>query len=332
VFATPNPSIFLNCPNEAPRLDWGTRPPQKANSAAAITTTRLWEQAVMATSESNTQSTELKALLNRFETYLYARCGVSTTTANLYIGVIRRAFPLLGSDPSPEDIEAYIAHLRKINVSASYISAICTALERFSRSLGRPIDLRRPRKRATTAPQPLTEAEMAIMLHCTKNLREKAMLALLAYTGLRNKEFCHLRIRDVDVPNGLIQVEEGKFNRQRVVGVAGECMTILMEYMRQQGGEPDDFLFTTHRHGYQLEQQDVRKMVRVVARRAGFKRRIWPHLLRHSLATALIDRGAHLLTVKDQLGHVYINSTMTYIHRSRKAHSADYRAHAPSYI
>ena len=286
----------------------------------------------MATHHSTPIPNELKTLLEQFEVYLYARCGISNTTAYLYLGMVRRAFPLIGADPAQGAIETYVAHLRRINVSSSYISAICTALERLSESLGRPIDLRRPRKKTTSVPQPLTEAEMAILLHSAKNLRERAMLSLLAYTGLRNKEFCHLRMRDVDIPNGLIHVEVGKFNRERLVGVSGECMAILIEYMKERGGAPEDWLFVTHRHGIQLEQQDVRKLVRVVGARAGFKRRLWPHLFRHSLATNLIDRGAHLLTVKDQLGHVYINSTMNYIHRSKKAHSADYRAHAPSYI
>jgi site-specific recombinase XerD len=201
--------------------------------------------------------------------------------------------------------------------------------------------LTRPPKRTNTVPITLTEAEVAILLHSTTNLREKALISTMAYSGIRNNELCNLRIRDIDIPNGILRMEECKFNKQRDAAVTGECLGLLEEYLSWRKTQaiakgkpvmPDDLLFVTKRHGHQLQSQDVRKIVRVLAKRAGIERRVWPHLMRHSLATNMANRGAHMLTIKDQLGHVYVQSTMIYVHRSQHAHTADYRQHAPSYL
>ena len=274
---------------------------------------------------------ELKLVLDHFEAWLYTHVRIVNSTAALYLGFIRRAYPFIGLDPSHERIRDYIVSLRRANASNNSICAIITALERFSSFLERPINLVRPPKTTKVIPHTMTEAEVAIFIHATKNLREKAILALLAYTGIRNNEFCHLFVRDLDIAGGLVRVETGKFGKERIVGVAGECVAILVDYMRLRNLQPDDLLFITVRNSLPLEPQDIRKLVRVVAKRAGISRRIWPHLLRHSLATNMLERGAHLLTIRDQLGHVYVESTMAYLHRSKKGHSNDYRQHAPSY-
>ena len=225
--------------------------------------------------------------------------------------------------------------------SPGYISVMVSTVERFADYLGNPIALTRPPGRTNTVPITRTEAEIAIIVHTTKNIREKAMLTTLAYSGIRNNEFCHLLIRDVDVPNGVLRVEECKFNKQRIVAVTGECLGVLEEYLAWRKTQlaakgkvlmPDDLLFVTHRHGLPLESQDIRKTVHVAAKRAGIKRRVWPHLFRHSLATNMVNRNAHMLTIRDQLGHVYVQSTMVYVHRSKHAHTNDYRQHAPSYL
>src|ERR1035437_2946714 len=98
--------------------------------------------------------------------------------------------------------------------SPGYISVMVSTVERFADYLGNPIALTRPPGRTNTVPITLTEAEITIILHTTKNIPEKAMLTTLAYYGIRNNEFCHLLIRDVDVPNGVLRVEECKLDRK----------------------------------------------------------------------------------------------------------------------
>jgi site-specific recombinase XerD len=79
--------------------------------------------------------------------------------------------------------------------------------------------------------------------------------------------------------------------------------------------------------------QDTRKILRVLAKRAGVKGRIWPHLLRHSLATAMLDRGALPQTIQAVLGHTFISTTMEYyLHPSKRGVRADYHRCVPSFI
>ena len=296
----------------------------------------------MAKQNSTPISDECRTLVNDFERFLYTHCHVNNRTASLYLGVVRRAYPLIGASPSHADVESFLMLMRQEGThSTGYISVMFTSMLRFCEFLGRPINLVRPAARRLIAPITLTEAEIAIFLHATTSVREKAMMTVLTYSGIRNNEFCNMRVQDVDIPNGVLRVTEGKFNKQRTVAVTGECLGVLEQYLSWRRAkldvkgsslQPEDFLFVTVRHGNQLECQDLRKIVRVLAKRAGIDRRVWPHLMRHSLATNMVNRGAHMLTIKDQLGHVHIESTMVYVHRSQHAHTADYRQFAPSYL
>ena len=109
-------------------------------------------------------------------------------------------------------------------------------------------------------------------------------------------------------------------------------MTLLAEYMRERGGKPGDSLFVCLRSGRPYAQQNLRKMVRTTARRANLKKRIYPHLLRHSLATNLLHRGAHPLAIKEQLGHAFVETTMIYIHSAPEHTQLQYRMYALSYL
>jgi integrase/recombinase XerD len=198
--------------------------------------------------------------------------------------------------------------------------------------LGDPIGLKRPRKPRQIVTGTLSEAEIAVMIAGTQSLRERTLLSLLAYSGIRNNELCSLLVRDVDAAGQMLMVETAKGESRRKVCFAGRCAELLTEYLAARKGAPEDFLFTTVRRGHRLATQDLRKLIRVAARRAGIKKRVYPHLFRHSLATNMLHRGANILTIKDQLGHAFIETTMLYLHSTNERLQADYRAFAPSYL
>jgi integrase/recombinase XerD len=276
---------------------------------------------------------ETQSVLDRFANYLYARSGFARGTVDLTIGFVRRAVPRMGLDPSHEAIEGYIADMHRAGESFGQISNAIKAVERFAEFLGRPIRLARPRKPQGISIAALSEAKVAIMIARTKSLREKALLSLLAYSGIRNNELCELRVRDIDMAQQSVVIECGKNSKGRMCCVSGECIEILGDYLRERQGRPDQFLFVTIRHGHQLQTQDVRKFIRVLARRAGIPGRVWPHLFRHSLATALLNRGASVYSIQALLGHTFVSTTMSYyLHPSAKNIRADYYRCAPSYI
>ena len=286
----------------------------------------------MATTKT-TLSAETQAVLDKLSNHLYAHCGFAEATVNLTVGYIRRASPTLGMNPSQEDVERYIAKMRQSGQSYGQVSNAIRAVERFMEFLGRPSHLKQPRKPTGANVQVLSEAKISVMLSKMRNLREKTMLAVMAYSGIRNKELCCLRIRDVHLAQQAVYVECGKNSKGRMCCVPGDCIEILFAYLAERKGGPDDYLFVTVRHRHQLQTQDVRKFVRVAAKRAGVEGRVWPHLFRHSLATSLLSRGASVYSIQALLGHTFISTTLNYyLHPNNRNIRADYNKCAPSFV
>lgn len=267
-----------------------------------------------------------------FERYLYARRGLSEVTVHNQVSAIRRLAPKIGIKPTPRAIDKYIESIHKNGASYSHITNTCVAIESYCAFLRQPIKLGRPAKPKRLVHGTLTEAEVTLLIHAARTLREKSMIAVLAYGGLRNRELGRLRICDVNLGNGYLFVRATKPQKERNAHIAPACVSVLAEYLRERGGQPNDLLFVTLRGGKRYEQQCLRKMIRAAAKRAGLAKRVYPHLLRHSLATNMLRRGAHLLAIKDQLGHVFVETTMIYIHSDPSLTEQHYKMYAPSYL
>jgi integrase/recombinase XerD len=282
---------------------------------------------------ADTHSTEtLSSVLSDFSRYLYARRGLGDITVSNHINCIRRLAPTLGVAPTIEEVEQYIMNMRKSGASYSHVVNTSVSIERYMEFRGTPITLGRPRKPRRLIRGTLSEAEITLMIAAAKNLREKAILSLLAYSGIRNRELCNLRIGDIDVAHQVLQVHATKTEKDRTVAISGSCIALLIDYLRERGGNPDDLLFVTIRHGDPYQPQVLRKLVRKLAARAGIHKRAYPHLLRHSLATNLLNRGANLVAIKEQLGHVFVDTTMIYVHSAPERMQMEYRMFAPSYM
>jgi len=273
-----------------------------------------------------------KTILNNFSRYLYAQIGLGETTVANYISTMRRVFPVLGTHPTARAVEQYIADMRKAGKSHAHQVNTSIALERYGDFIHVKIHLARPRQPKTLVSGTLSEAEIARFIGSAANLRERAILGLLAYSGLRNKELCCLRVRDLDAGAGALRIYGSKMGKDRVVVISTACMSLMTEYLKERGGASTDLMFLTVRNHHQMQTQDLRKMVRTIAARAGITKRVYPHLVRHSLATNLLTRGAGLLAIKEQLGHVYIETTMRYIHSAPARLQEEYRMYAPAYL
>lgn len=186
----------------------------------------------------------------------------------------------------------------------------------------------------------LTEAEVTLMIAACRTIREKTILSLLAYSGLRNKELCGLKIDDVEVGSQLIHVRGGKGQKDRDASIAAQCAGLVVQYLHivqylhseRPGAGSAEPLFVTLQSRNPYGPQDLRKLVHVVAKRAHITKRVHPHLFRHSLATNMLIRGAHILAIKEQLGHAFVETTMVYLHAAPIAMQAQYRFFAPSYL
>jgi integrase/recombinase XerD len=304
------------------------------NLAAALTRSPL-ERASMATTNSILifPKSEPVFTLDRFVNHLYARCGLAPSTIDLATGYIRRMLPHTGPHPTQDALDQVIGKMRREGTSYGNLTNAMRAIEHYMAFLGEPIHFGRPRKPIKAELKILTEGKIARMFVAAHGLRETALLAVMAYTGMRNNELVNLLVSDVDVPQQSITIQSGKGARGRVACMSGECAEVIIEYLRERRGEPEDFLFVTVRNKHKLQTQDVRKFCRVLAKRAGVSGRVWPHLFRHSLATMLLDRGANIYSIQAILGHADVQTTMdNYLHPSARNTKADYHRCVPSFL
>ncbi len=165
-----------------------------------------------------------------------------------------------------------------------------------------------------------------------RDLRDAAMLATLYATGLRVSELCSLRMPDLNLKGGFVRAT-GKGRKQRLVPLGDLAAARLTEYLANGrpalSKRPSELgLFLTGR-GRPMTRQGFWKLIGSYARAAGIARTVSPHVLRHSFATHLVERGADLRAVQAMLGHADIATTQVYTHVSR-AHMLElHRKHHP---
>ncbi len=182
-------------------------------------------------------------------------------------------------------------------------------------------------------PKLLTHAEVDALLEAPAAnspvaQRDKAMIELLYATGLRVSELVNLQLRDIKLDIGCITTL-GKGAKQRLVPVGDIALEMLLKYLedgrlqlKKQG--TTEFLFLNHR-GKPITRQGFWKNLRKYALLAGIKKSVYPHILRHSFATHLLENGADLRSVQNMLGHSDISTTQIYTHvqqeRLKKLHT-----------
>lgn len=270
--------------------------------------------------------------IENFYDTLYARFGFGKITVDGYRRTLTKVLRDLGTQkPTAGQLEKYIAEMHKKSYSYSHLRNTIIIVERYSQFIKRPVKLARPRKPQPMIKEILSEAEVVRILTATNNIRERAALSLLIYTGIRNKELCNLRVKDVDFENNVIKVFGGKFNKDRAVNIQKDGIRAVSEYLGEYGRETDSWLFTTLVRGSQYNGWALRKLVKVVSRRAKIKKRVYPHLFRHTIASLLVQKGANLMTVMSLLGHKNYATTLLYAQFSPQRVAQEYNFYCPTF-
>jgi site-specific recombinase XerD len=288
-------------------------------------------------------NTKIKKQLAKFKDYLMVDQGLSKITADGYsrsAGIAPRR--MRKHVPQYKNIKQHISWMYKKQYSYSHVVNTSLALEHFTRfKTGNPVRLGRPKKPKRIIKDVLTEAEVSRIIEApptakrqneAKIVRRRAILSLLAYSGVRNHELCRFKVRDVDLGGNQITVFDGKNRKDGVINIAPECTKLLIEYLRAFPRNDDDYLFTTLARGRQMATGDIRKIIRNAAKGANIGRRVYPHLFRHSLATNLLNRGASLMMIQQQLRHSFIESTMIYVMSRPARNRSEYDFHKPAYM
>jgi site-specific recombinase XerD len=174
-------------------------------------------------------------------------------------------------------------------------------------------------------PVVLSPEEVTRLIEAAPNLMHRTLLMVLYSTGIRRTEASLLKVSDIDSERMVIHIRQGKGSRDRDGPLTPKLLGALREYWGWK--KPTVYLFpsTTGHRG--LEQPISDKTVwyacKEAAARAGIKKRIGPHTLRHSFATHLMEAGTDLRTIQLLMGHAHLEHTTVYLHLShRHLHAA----------
>ncbi|HTY07557.1 MAG TPA: site-specific tyrosine recombinase/integron integrase [Candidatus Edwardsbacteria bacterium] len=150
----------------------------------------------------------------------------------------------------------------------------------------------------------------SIKRHPRDAVRDTAIIELLYGSGLRSSELLGLWPADIDLDGGTVKVT-GKGGKQRIVPLTRPAVAALRQHL---GGKGDgEAVFMAH-NGRPLARRQLQRIVKRAIRAAGHGGKASPHVLRHSFATHLLDRGADLKAVKELLGHANLSTTQIYTH------------------
>jgi len=155
----------------------------------------------------------------------------------------------------------------------------------------------------------LTETEVFRMIEYTEKPRDKALIRFLYSTAVRVEEAHEMTWKDLN--NGVLTVH-GKGGKNRFIRLTDE-MIELLESIRPENWDPDDPIWVSQK-GNPLSTCRMWAIVKQAAKRAGIKKEVSPHFMRHSHATHALDRGAPIHLVQAQLGHVSLATTSKYVH------------------
>lgn len=163
-------------------------------------------------------------------------------------------------------------------------------------------------KKNNTLPEILTPEEVKRLIEATANIRHKLIIKLLYGCGLRVSEMVNLKKQNINFEENLIHVKLAKGKKDRFVKIPESINNELESYVKIINTE---ILFPSSRGG-KLTKDTIQKIVRNAAKKAGIKKRVYPHLLRHSFATHLLERGTDLRVIQKLLGHSDIKTTQIY--------------------
>lgn len=261
----------------------------------------------------------LKNALNQFDNHLKT-CGFSESTISQYRsianGIFAKAIEKSKFYWSQQDVEEYISNVYGTKSSSS-IRQVLGTFGHINKSLLLQLDISRiqPPRKSKTSPKLLSKESVRKLLAQTRNSKHLLIVTLLYGCGLRRQEVINLKVTDIDIERRSLRVEQGKGKKDRYVPLPDQFIKHYPTYTDLY--RPSTYLFSGQ-FSEQYSGTSIAAIVRDAAKRAGIKQNVTPHMLRHSFATHLLERGVDIRYIQELLGHSKPETTMIYTHVARK--------------
>lgn len=168
-------------------------------------------------------------------------------------------------------------------------------------------------KNAGKIPLVLNKEEVENLLNATLNIKHKLLMAVMYYGGLRLDEVINLKWEDLDYVRDTIHLKTAKGSKERIIFLHSKIKNLLDIF----GKKSEGLVFPSGRGG-KLSSRTVELIVTHAAKKAGIKKRVTPHTLRHSFATHLLEAGADIRHIQHLLGHKDLKTTQIYTHVANK--------------
>jgi len=219
---------------------------------------------------------------------------------------------------STSQVKDFLQHsIETRKVSVSYINQVISAVRILQKDvLGKEwesIRIKRP-KRVKKLPVVLSKEEVKSMIETTRNLKHRAILAVIYSAGLRISELISLRPSDIDSDRKQIKVL-GKGNKYRYTLLSENTLDMLRMYWRAY--KPVRYLFEGHIKGQPVSRSTIQTVFRKALKKTGINKPASVHSLRHSFATHLLESGVNLKIIQSLLGHSSLRTTSIYLHVTR---------------
>lgn len=174
--------------------------------------------------------------------------------------------------------------------------------------------LERPKKEKRL-PKVISEEDVIRLLGACNNLKHQCIVAMIYSSGLRRSELLNLKLGDVDLERYIVHIRDAKGKKSRHSILSKKLANVLKQYYLEY--KPTFWLFEG-RNGQKLSAESVTKIIKRAAEKAMLKKDVTPHILRHSFATHLLDKGVDIRYIQELLGHNSVATTEIYTHVSKK--------------
>jgi site-specific recombinase XerD len=254
------------------------------------------------------------------------RRNYSAGTTRRYLRFVERFAQHFGKSPDklgPDDLRSYQAYLlRELKLCPGSVENHVAALRFFYVRTLRRHQFREflpypksPRK----LPSILSQEEVARLINASSSLFQRTLLVVLCGTGMRRSELARVKIAHIDSQRMIIHVVDGKGHKDRDLPLSPALLETLRAYWRWL--KPRTYLFPSRMHRDReqpISDKTVWHACTKAAKKAGIRKRVSPHLIRHSWGTHLLEAGTDLRTIQLLLGHEDLETTAKYLHLSQR--------------